>query len=684
MNSPYPPDGDQPLLYEEPKPERTKGLKDYFRWILRRFWIPALTVIAGWLLGLYVYSNTPPTYQSNATIDVQRVKREAADVDEEERLRMTDQSELASTVERLKMPSLYRNVARSPLFEKREDIVPRIFQFPWQSNRVASAQDIDPASLGGMMKGWVTVRLRRDTTLIDLSATHSNPEIARDTLAALVTEYEKSVENRVAGSSEYALDYILDSSSAIKERLLQKEKTIRRYNRCLELSAEIRTAEREIAEMEKRYLPEWPPLGEARQLIGILKERFQTELDQVTTLSPEERDYWKANHIMLEGLDPAEQINAKINLVSERSSELTGERDAEQPIYDNLITKLKEGNLLRDFAGKQFELIEPPSLAGSPIGPNKKRILIMFLVGGLGAGVGIVLLLGFLDPTVRTVNDLEYITDRPVIGALPQWKTTNEERRLVDFDGDKDEPPIIESFRTLRAGLTFLGDNRERCSFVVTSAVAEEGKSWIASNLALAFARQGDRTLLIDADLRRPVQYQLFNYERNLPGLADHLSGRATLKEVIRRSAESEKLFLLPSGSRSANSAELLAGKNLPPMLENLTEHFDRIIIDSAPLIPVSDTVPLVLNAQSVVLVCRMGKTHRGAIRQAIRTLANNNSLPVGVVANGLPRTRSKSAYGYYYTYYGSGSYGKYGGYDEREGSEGKKTCKGDAKKVAV
>ena len=263
----------------------------------------------------------------------------------------------------------------------------------------------------------------------------------------------------------------------------------------------------------------------------------------------------------------------------------------------------------------------------------------------------------------------QLLTSVPVIGAIPTGNFRGREESLALIVEPKGQ--ATEAVRSLRAGLTFLGDSRERCTFLVTSALPGEGKSWVASNLALSFASQGDRTLLIDADLRRPVQHETFGYEDRSKGLADHLSLGKSLKEVIQRSDVSENLFLMAAGSRSANPAELLAGKQLPGLMEKLSEYFDRIIIDSAPMIPVSDTMPLVGLVQSAVLVCRIGKTPAAGIKRAIRMMQDNGTVPVGLVANGLPRTRTKRGYGYYYNYMGGGNYSYYNetGDPEKDGT---------------
>ncbi len=653
-------------------PQTTRGPQDFLRWFLRRFWIFLICALGGYFYGLFIFTNTPETFRSSATIEIRRVKQDAADVDEEERIRMTGVGELLSASEKLKMPSIYAEIARSHLFSEREDVLPKLFKLPWEEDMSVSSKEINPAVLGGMMRSWVTVSWREDTTLLDIYGTHSDPTIARDIVIALLSEYERAIESKVAGSSEYALDYILENSTVIKEKLLGLEKANRLYNRCIELSEEIRNSERSISEMEKRYLPRWPALVEAKELGRILNERFGKELQQVLRSSADEAKFWQVNQQVLVGLVGEDLINAQIQLASTRASVLEREIEVEQQMYDNLTTKLKEGNLSAGFATKQFEVLQNPYLPTSPIAPVKKKLITKFVLAGSAIGIGLIFLMGFLDPTVRTVADLEVLTGIPVIGAMPGAKKLGRSSALM-LQADPNSQ-ATEAVRTLRAGLTFLGDSSERCTFLVTSAVPGEGKSFVAANLASSFATQGDRTLLIDADLRRPVQHEIFGYSQKSVGLADYLSLGKSFKEVIKRTEFSENMFVMSAGSYSANPSELLAGKNLPGLLAKLSEYFDRIIIDSAPLIPVADTLPIAKLAQSVVLVCRIGKTPRTAIKRAVRTLKDNASYPVGVVANGLPIARTKGGYGYYYSYYGGG--GSYSNYSSVEPSDDDETPK--------
>jgi capsular exopolysaccharide synthesis family protein len=216
-----------------------------------------------------------------------------------------------------------------------------------------------------------------------------------------------------------------------------------------------------------------------------------------------------------------------------------------------------------------------------------------------------------------------------------------------------------ETIRTLRAGLSFLGDKQERQSFLFTSAVPAEGKSWVSSNLAVAFALQEEKTLVIDFDLRKPVQHTIFQVEKDHPGVTDYLSQGKTLEEVLQKpEAAPDDLFLISAGSSTPNPAELLTSRNVERIINDASACFDRIILDTPPVLSVRDALVLAKLAQSVVLVFRTGKTHAGALTRALGLLEANQTTPVGIAANCL-RGKSANTYGYYYSY-GNKSYERY------------------------
>lgn len=217
---------------------------------------------------------------------------------------------------------------------------------------------------------------------------------------------------------------------------------------------------------------------------------------------------------------------------------------------------------------------------------------------------------------------------------------------------------LAESFRSLRSSLSLLGREELRRTFLFTSALPSEGKTFTCSNYAITCAQLGVTTLLIDADLRKPAISRLFFNESKKPGLSDCLAGHATLDEAICTS-EIEKLSILPAGSLAPNPAELLASSEFSHLLEQALQKYDRIVIDTAPINAVSDTLILTPHVQSICLVVRAAYTPRAAVQRALKMLADIKCRPVGTILNRLPHGHGAGYYYYYYT----GEYGSKGVY---------------------
>jgi Mrp family chromosome partitioning ATPase len=244
------------------------------------------------------------------------------------------------------------------------------------------------------------------------------------------------------------------------------------------------------------------------------------------------------------------------------------------------------------------------------------------------------------------------------------------------------EQPAAEAFRNLRAALSLLGPEVERKVSLFTSALPNEGKSFTSANYSLALAQQGYRVLLIDGDLRRPNMHKIFpetfnksdSEDESLLGVTDCLVSKANLSSAARPipagkidiatdglatagsilTATGGQLSVLAGGCRAPNPAEILAGPLFGQLVAEAARLFDRVVIDSAPLLAVSDTLLITRYAQSVCIVLRAGKTPRHAVRRAISLLTNSGIRPVGLVLNRLPCGRN---FGYYY-YYASHGYG--------------------------
>jgi capsular exopolysaccharide synthesis family protein len=287
-----------------------------------------------------------------------------------------------------------------------------------------------------------------------------------------------------------------------------------------------------------------------------------------------------------------------------------------------------------------------------PAKPRKKFVLALALLAGAMLGCGIAFGRIAVDRSLRTVDQAESFLELPTLSSVPSSASP------VEKEGDlpivrEQHGAIAENFRTLRTALHLLDPPMNRRTFLFTSAVPDEGKSFCAANLAVAYAQQGLRTLLIDADMRMPSLHRIFFDDTPHVGLADVLHGDVELEKAVRPTGE-KRLVVLSAGHRPKRPAEILADANFEIFLAQAAEAYDRVVIDTAPVNAVSDTLLLVRNVDAVLLVVRAGRTPRKAVARARDRLKDAGAPLAGFVLNQLPRN---SANGYYY--YATGSYGE-------------------------
>lgn len=288
-----------------------------------------------------------------------------------------------------------------------------------------------------------------------------------------------------------------------------------------------------------------------------------------------------------------------------------------------------------------------------PVSPNVPLNLALGALIGLAVGIGIAVLRTVLDTRIRTIRDVNQITDRPILGAIP-------------FDAKAAERPIIiqadpyntrsESFRALRTNLQFIEMDGGH-SFVITSSIPSEGKSTTTVNLAIALADAGKRVALIDTDLRKPKVAEYLGIEGGA-GLTDVLIGRAKVGDVMLPWGK-RPLFVLPAGKVPPNPSELLGSRQMAQLLEAISRDFDVVLLDAPPLLPVTDAAILSRETTAAILVVAAGRATTGQLTAALTALETVDAKVGGIVMSMVP-TRGPDAYGYGYGY-GYGGYGTYG-----------------------
>ena len=298
----------------------------------------------------------------------------------------------------------------------------------------------------------------------------------------------------------------------------------------------------------------------------------------------------------------------------------------------------------------KLTVVNPPALPTSPIAPKTEQNVAIGLVLGLLAGTGIALLINTLDRRVKSKEQLESIAGKPVVGSIPFRKAEDKEKgaeHIVPFR--EGHSPAAESFRRLRTNLQFLHVDNPPRVFVLTSSVAMEGKSETAVNLSLALAESGSKVLLIEADLRRP---RVVNY-LSMPdkvGLTNILSGQADFAGVVQETRH-EGVDLLACGPLPPNPSELLASEVARQLFEDLRSRYDYVIIDSPPLLPVTDGTLLARITDGALLVVRSHRTTSDQVAQAVDNLEKADAALLGIVtvAN---KPAKKGSSGYYDAYY--------------------------------
>jgi len=301
--------------------------------------------------------------------------------------------------------------------------------------------------------------------------------------------------------------------------------------------------------------------------------------------------------------------------------------------------------------------VQPATVPEYPAKPEKLKISLLGLFAGLTLGVMLALLLNGTDWTLKSVDQTEEYLSLPVVSAIPRLRGAVV-NKLVMADAQCSE---AESFRTLRTALSLLGGAKKEDlkTILFTSALPEEGKTFCSLNYALSLAQQGLRTLIIDCDLRRPtVEQTLTRSNQRACGVTDYLTRRKTF-DALHRPTEFENLSFIPAGGEMQNAAELLARIGIDGLVEEALQHFERVVVDSAPIHAVSDTLLILNQIQAVVMVVRAGKTPKNAVLRAAQLLRQAEAPLSGVVLNLMPRNRS--GYGYsYYSYYDYAYRGKY------------------------
>ena len=291
----------------------------------------------------------------------------------------------------------------------------------------------------------------------------------------------------------------------------------------------------------------------------------------------------------------------------------------------------------------RLTVVSGPSTSDTLVRPSRVLNLGLGLLGGLLLGTALAVGRQSLDRTIRTAEDLRAVTDRPVLGEIPFDPVAESEPLVIGAQG---RAPRAEALRQLRTGLQFMDVDRPVQVLVVTSSVAGEGKSLTAANLAIVFAETGRSTLLLEADMRRPKVTDYLGLERAV-GLSNVLAGQVDVDDVLQPWGDAD-LSVLASGSLPPNPSEMMGSQAMGELVSRLRNRFDLVIIDTPPVLPVTDAVIAGTHADGVVMVVRHSRTTRVQVGHSAESLAAVDTRVLGTVLNMVRGRESRQAYEHY------------------------------------
>ncbi len=696
----------------------------YLHVIFEKWWIVTLCLLCGGILSVFFISREQTLYAARSVLFIEQQREQVLDrmksVREDE-VRSIDM--INTMVETLNSYPMAERVARrlelagDAAFAKAVD---------WDKEKNGEMTPAAAAGYLVAPGGFVGASYREMTRLIDIIARTPDPQLSTKLANGYADEYLRMLLEQTSEATKSASQFLVDEAERLGKKLRLSEEALQSFRereRAASLETMLKEAQAiidqttvDIQQLEgfirqldtdltavsgygddTEQLLRLPSVGSDPRIVALNNQiaMLDRELDEMAKRYREGHPAHSATKTRLDVLHgdmsklvvevigqlEARRVQAQAQLDSLRQKradaekrllEITGKSveyntlsrnlEADRALYDSVLARLKEVDVTSGLTNQSIT-IQERALGAGPVPSKTLKFIMLGIFGGLAAGVGLALGLNYLDPSLRTIDQVERRTGLNVVAAVPQLKREAMRRggggALLPAVSERKEL-VAEAFRTMRATLATISGREKNRVFLITSALPSEGKTFSSSNFAATLAQQGFRTLLIDADLRKPSVGRLLFNENKKPGLSEVLLGMVRPDEAII-GTKVENLFVMPAGGIAPNPSELLAQDKLREILDDLRGKYDRIVIDSSPVLAVRDPLLLAHLVDTCCLIIRAGATPGRASAQAVRLLAEAGTPASGIVLNGI-RQGSSTYYAYAYRTYGTyGAKGVYG-----------------------
>ena len=410
--------------------------------------------------------------------------------------------------------------------------------------------------------------------------------------------------------------------------------------------------ERKHSQMAERFKPDWPPLQQLQEELDRAKKRLDIESEAIASQvrSVAKADYAKTrDEVEFLGRQVAEQ-KGEVQRVGRDAIDYAGLKagiETKRKLLNDLLTRQSDSETtraLKDTPASNIRVIDRAEVPRAPYKPDIKLNLLLSILCGVFLGTAAAIFLDYLDNTVKNETDIQRYAGMPALGFIPLYQPlrivgTDEPASISQYGADiachaDGHSSFAEAFKSLRTSFLMASPERAPRHVVVTSCEALEGKSTVATNLAISLTQLGRRVVVVDADLRRPRLHKVLGVANDL-GLSSFLSGNADASEIVHEGGI-PNLLVVTSGPLPPNPAELLASKALDRFLEELEDlgPFDHVFFDSPPLLQMADAVLLANRMDATVLVTREGRTTHQALAAGAKRLRQSRARVLGAVLN--------------------------------------------------
>lgn len=673
--------------------QESVNLRYYWHIILERRWAVIVAFVMVVLLCVVYLLKAPRIYDATVRIQIDR--------ENENVLNLKDAFSLDSRGEQDYLQTQYKNLMSRTLIKSVFD----------KLNLKADdryKQKMDPVRALASDISVIPIRLSR---LVDVSVQHTNPEKAAQIANELASKFIENNIDRKRAASAKGGDWLKQEAASQKNKLEEAEKELQKYKEQLnnvsleesqnivlqalklaqeqlvlaqsksailqkqdqeiqamiksgtplgsipqvrrdtliqQLTGNLATQEAELANLLRRYKDKYPSVMQMRDAIASLKQSIRNaEQNIISTISSEAQIAKGEEESVQEYVRRLEKRQIDLGKDSIKYEQLKRDADLRKELYLTVLKNQNQTEVTTSSKINNMSVVDPAEIPMKPVKPRIILTLVLGLLGGSAAGFGLAYFINYLDDSIKTQDDVERFLQQTFLGYIPNIKSNSAVERDLHAHLHP-QSTAAEGFRTVRASIALMPKAEDYRMLAVTSTTPSEGKSLLSCNLAIVTAQIGFKTLLVDADLRRPSIHKSFQLHSPV-GLSAYLLEKAEQLEDIIQPTEVPNLEVVCAGVVPTNPSELCGSRRMSEFLKEVTKRYDRVILDCPPVTAVSDPLIIASQADGAVYVTKFNKIRREHARKSIQRVVDAGIEVLGVVLNDIDFEGRDS---YYYAYY--------------------------------